>query len=203
MAFTNIDVASQSLGLIRADTINSFDEGSNEADKASLYYTTFIKDIFSRYPWSFALVKRQLSRDSTAPVNEYLYRHVIPAESLRVFAVYNSGQVGAKPLRQSWKRVGNFIYSNEPTLWGEYTIYVAEATWPGYFIHYAIHAFAAMLAVPITDDKDLRDELHVLTYGRDTENERGGKFSVAASTDSQGTPPQEIGMPDLIAARFS
>lgn len=203
MATTDIDIASQGLGLCRGTPISSFDDGTNEADIAGQYYGTFIKDIFSRYPWSFALKKRQLSRDSTDPVNEWKYSFVVPAEVERLFAVYRSGQVGAKPMTQGWDRVGNFIFTNEPELWAEYTVYKPESQWPGYFIQYAIHAFALLIAVPYTDDKDLRNDLQVITYGRDTENERGGKFGVAASTDAQSKPAQEVQMPDLIAARFS
>lgn len=203
MPTTDIDVASQSLGLCRGKPISSFNEGTNEADIADQYYMTFIADIFSRYPWSFALKKRQLSRDATAPENEFTYRYVVPAEVQRIFAVYRSGQVGAKPITEGWDRVGNFIETNENELWAEYTVYKSESQWPGYFLQYAIHAFATLIAVPYSDDKDLRNDLHVLTYGKDQENERGGKFGVAASTDSQSKPAEQIQTPDLILARFS
>lgn len=203
MSTTDIDVASQALGLCRGEPISSFEEGTNEADIASQYYLTFIKDIFSRYPWSFALKKRQLSRDSTDPVNEYKYSFVVPSEVMRIFAVYRTGAVGAKPVTSGWDRVGNYIFTNDPELWAEYTVYKSESQWPGYFLQYAIHALATLIAVPYADDRDLRNDLHVLTYGKDTENERGGKFGVAASTDAQSKPAQEVQTPDLILARFS
>lgn len=203
MAITNIDVSSQALGLCRGTPISSFTEGTNEADIIAQYYLTFIADIFSRYPWSFALKKRQLSRDATDPVNEWKYSFVVPAEVQRIFAVYRSGQVGAKPMTEGWDRVGNFIFTNEPELWAEYTVYKSESQWPGYFLQYAIHALATLIAVPYSDDKELRNDLHVLTYGKDQENERGGKFGVAASTDSQSKPAQQIQTPDLIIARFA
>lgn len=203
MATTDIDIASQGLGLCRGAPISSFSEGTNEADIAGQFYGTFIKDIFSRYPWSFALKKRQLSRDGTAPVNEYLYSFVVPAEVERIFAVYASGSVGAKPITTGWDRVGNFIFTNNPELWAEYTVYKPESQWPGYFIQLAIHMFATLIAVPYADDRDLRNDLHQITFGQDHENERGGKFGVAASTDAQTKPAQEVSTPDLILARFS
>lgn len=203
MATTDIDVASQALVLCRANTINSFDQGTNEADIAGLYYPTFIKDIFSRYPWSFARKRRLFSQDSTAPVNEFAYRHIIPSEVQRIIAIYTSDQPGATPLTDGWRRVGKYIESNQPVLYGMYEFYPSENYWPGYFLQYAIYAFAALICVPISDDADRAIELHVLAYGKNGENERGGKFSVAASADSQSQPAEKIATPELILARFS
>lgn len=203
MATTNIDIASQACVLCRANTINSFDQGTNEANICSTFYPTFIADIFGRYPWSFARKRRLLSRDSTAPVNEFAYRHQIPAECQRILAIYTSDQPGAKPLTSGWRRVGKFIESNEPILYGMYAFYPVENDWPGYFLQYAIYAFAALICVPLSDDADRAVELHVLAYGKANENERGGKFSVAASADAQSQPAEEIQTPELIAARFA
>ena len=58
MASSDVDIASQALGLLRANTISSFDDGSNEADIAKLYYPDFAQDILTRYPWNFALKSR-------------------------------------------------------------------------------------------------------------------------------------------------
>lgn len=203
MANSDIDIASKSLVLCRANPISSFSEGSNEADIISLYYETFIADVFGRFPWSFAKKKRRINQDATAPVNEFLYSFQLPSEVIRLCAVYNSDQTGARPMRGGWKRVGNFIFSNEPQLWAEYTVYKPETEWPGYFEQYAIHALATLICVPVSDDGQRANDLHVMTYGKDTENERGGKFGVAASADSQGEPPPETEANSLIAARFS
>lgn len=203
MANSDIDIASKASVLCRANPISSFTEGSNEANIISMYYDGFIADIFGRYPWGFAKKKRRINQDSTAPVNEYQYSFQLPAEHLRLCAIYSSDAVGAKPLRGGWKRVGNFIFSNYPALWAEYTVYKPESEWPGTFEQYAIHALAALICVPLSDDNDRANELHIMAYGRDTENERGGKFGVAASADSQAEPPPETDANILIAARFS
>lgn len=198
---TDITITNQALTLLRANTISSFNDGSNEADIADLYYDDFLKDIFSRYPWSFAQKRAELTVSGTDPVNEWDYAHSLPSDNERIIAIFNSDQVGAQPIKR-WKRRAGFIDSNEAELWALYVYVVDEADWPGYFIQYAIHALAALLAMPITDDEDVALKWRRVAYGTDEDNERGGKFGVAASADSQQTTPEEVAMPDLIAARF-
>lgn len=203
MSTTRIDVASQALSLLRANTINSFTEGTNEADIADLFYDTFVLDIFSRHPWSFALKKAQATRDTTTPVNEYTYRYHKPSGLLKIYKVFNSAEVGAKSLQTGWDLIENYIYTNEETVYCEGTYYIDEGYWPGYFITYAVHAFAAYIALPITDDEGFAQLLQNMAYGSPSEGEKGGKFQVAAGIDARQQPPEEVQHFDIISARFS
>lgn len=202
MPSSEFDVASQALGLLRANAISSFSDGTNESDTASLYYGDFVKDIFGRYPWTFSLQKEKLNQDATAPVNEWQYRHILPAKVETVWAAYNSGQIGAKPFK-NWDTLGKYIYSNEPEIWAEFTVYVPETQWPSYFSHYAIHAFAALIAMPITDDEKTALRIQEMAYGPPAAKEQGGKFAVAAHIDAKRKPPEVFQANRLIAARFS
>jgi hypothetical protein len=206
MADSREDIASQAMGLLRANSVASFDEGTNEADIMSLFYADWVLDVLTRYPWSFATKKRLLNQDSTAPVNEFAYAHIVPAEALRIWAVYDSNAVGAKPITEydiSGTDGGRRINSNRAQLWGEYTVYTDEANWPGYFIHFAIHALAALTAMPVTDQVDLANRMQILTWGQPNENELGGKFGVACKIDAMQKPGEQINDSPLVAARFS
>jgi len=198
---TKVSVASQALTLLRANTISSFNQDSDEAEIVRTFYDDFANDIFSRYPWSFAKTKDSLTAAAT-PTNEWLYAHTLPGNCLRVVAIYNTNSSGAQPIKD-WTRHGNEIHSNSENLWVQYIYYVDEGDWPGYFTQYAIYALAALLAIPVTDDENIAISMRRIAYGTDEENERGGKFGVAASVDSQSKPPEEVAMPDLILARFS
>lgn len=205
MASSDIDIASQAMGLLRANTISSFDEGTNEADISKLYYGDFAQDILTRYPWSFATKKRRINQ-TTSPLNEWRYAHIIPAEALRVWAVYNSGAVGAKPINNYDIQApdgSRVIMSNNPDLWLEYTVYTAESNWPGYFTHFAIHAFAALTAMPVTDDENLANYFSVKAYGNPSEGGNGGKYAKAVATDALQKPSDEILQSPFIDARFS
>lgn len=196
------DICSMALTNLRANTISSFDDGSNEGEVCGVYYDMLVKDILSRNPWSFALKKRQMTQDATAPVNEYTYRHIIPSDCERLYALYDTNSVGASPVRD-YDILERYVQSNYSALYAEYTYYVAEATWPGYFLQYAVAALSAMLAMPITDDQDLADRWQIVAYGTGSEGESGGKFAVARSIDAQQKPFDRMPTPEIISARFS
>lgn len=203
---TDIEITNQALTLLRADTISGFDEDSILAETCNRMYTDFAKNILSRHPWAFATKKALLSQNATAPVNEYTYAHDLPAECIRLWAVYDSAGVGAMPIvdyeliAQSTNRQ---IISNCPAVYAEYTYHVSEAYWPPYFVDFAIHAFAALLAVPVTDDSELHNRWNTIAWGSPSERERGGKFSVCTSIESQQKPMDLVRSSPLIAARFS
>jgi len=205
MVSSDIDIASQAFGLLRANTISSFNEGTNEADIGKLYYSDFAQDILTRHPWSFATKKRQLNQGAT-PLNEWKYSHIVPAETLRVWAAY-SGTGSASHITNHYdiQTVDGrrLIMSNHENIVLEYTVYTDEANWPGYFSHFAIHAFAALTALPITDDDALAQQMHRLAWGNPSEGEKGGKFSVATGIDAQQKPPETIQHSPFIDARFS
>lgn len=205
MVSTNVDIASQALGLLRANTINSFDDGSNEADIVKLYYNDFIQDILTRYNWSFAIKKRLLNQ-TTAPLNEYRYAHIVPAEALRIWSLFPVGTVGAKPINDydiqapDGKRK---IFSNNNVLYAEYTVYTDESNMPAYFTNFAIYAFAALIALPVTDDAALAESMHQMAWGVPSDGEKGGKFAVATGIDAQQRPAETIVQSPFIDARFS
>lgn len=206
MADSREDIASQGFGLLRADSVASFDEGTNEADIAALFYPDYVLDILTRYPWSFATKKRRLNQDSTPPLNEYAYSHIVPGEALRIWALYPDNAVGSKPIKDydiAHADGGRRIYSNCPELWAEYTIYANEAVWPGYFVHFAIHAWAALTAMTVTDQPDIAQKYQALAWGLPNENEQGGKYGVACKIDAMQKPGENIQSSPLVEARFS
>lgn len=213
MPFTKVDICSQALALIRANSISSFQEDSEEARTCSLLYDSFVKDIFSRYPWSFATKIQVLACLAVDPVNtKYKYAYAMPNDWQRILAVYdNNGnliddyEISGEDLtnNQNGGKTPILLTNNQNGVKIKYTRYVDESNWPGYFVNYAIHALADLLAGPITDDDSTIEKMHRLAYGGPGECERGGKFAVATYTDTQQQPSAEMDSNILIAARFS
>ena len=205
---TNIDVASQALLLLRANTISSFSEDSNEAEIVNTIYESHIKHLLSMYPWTFATKKRRLTQDTVAPVNEYTYAHIIPAETLLIWAVFDSDQVGCIPVvdydiyidsGESARR----ITSNYEDLYADYTIYANETVWPPYFTQFAVNSLAGYLAIPVTGNAELAQFYNQQAYGTANSNRKGGLFGVAAATDSKQKRNEFIVSSPITDARFS
>lgn len=208
MATSGVDISTQSLLLLGADSIGSFSEDSNEAEICSALYNDFIFSLFSSHPWSFSLKRRLLNQDATAPVNEYTYAHIVPSEAICLWALYDSSAVGTIPLKD-YDLVGSdtsrHILSNYNTLYAEYTRFVSESNWTPEFTQFVIHAFAAHIAVPVTDDPDLARYYRREAYGTDqlNTNRKGGLFGVAVAADSKQTRNEEITSNPFVSARFS
>lgn len=203
---TDVSIASQALLLLRANTISSFADDSNEGEIMTELYEEHVKSLFSLHPWTFATKKRMLSQDTTDPINEYTYSHIIPAEALLIWAVFNSDQVGAIPVRDYdiyGTDTARRIFSNHSALYADYTIYTDENVWPGYFTQFAIHSLAAHVAYPVTGNAELAAHYHQRAYGSGNANMKGGLFGVAVSQDSKQKRNEVIFSSPLVEARFS
>jgi hypothetical protein len=76
--------------------------------------------------------------------------------------------------------------------------------WPSYFVDLATHVLAAAFAIPVREDKSLRDEMHRIAYGPPEMEMRGGMFAVAKKLDAKAKPTKSMfanGDP-FTAARF-
>jgi hypothetical protein len=204
MASSDINICSQALTLLRAEPISSFSDGTNESDICAQLYPDFIKSLFANYPWTFATKKARLNQETVTPVNEYQYVHIIPAEALLVWAVFNSGELNVTPVKDYDIYASDGarrIYSNHSTLYADYTVYMAEGNWPPYFTQFAIYAFAAHIAVALTHNEGLAAYYTGKAYGGG--NMKGGLFGLAAATDSKQKRNEYIFDAPFIAARFS
>lgn len=206
MAHSDIEICSQSLTLLRANTISSFSDGTNESEICGQLYPDFIKGILCSYPWGFATKKAQLSRENATPVNEYTYQHIVPAEALLIWTVFDSSSVGARPVTDydiyaddGLRR----IYSDYVSLWADYTVYTDETNWIPYFTQFIIHAFAAHIAVAVTHNADLAAYYERVAYGSANANRKGGLYGVATSTDSKQKRNEYIVSSPFTSARFS
>lgn len=201
---TQESVASQALLLLRANAINSFSE-EGDAEIVNTLYEPHIQHLLSIYPWSFATKKRQLSQDSTAPINEYTYSHIVPAELLLLWALFERSDVGANPVTDYdiyGTDTARRIYSNYSTLYADYVFRADEAIWPPYFEQFAVYSTASILAVPVTGKVELADMYDKIAYGTVNSNRKGGLFGVATSMESKQKRNEFIVSSPLVDARF-
>lgn len=205
MAQTKFSIASQSLIQLRAATVSSFEDGTNEADIMADMYDTWARMVLSLHPWSFCRKREQLMRENkTQPGWAYLYK--VPATALRVFAVYNSDANNAPPFKNFEvvaDEAGQYIACNEEKVICLFTFYAPEAVWPAWFVDFGIYALAAQVGMPVTDDENLTALMRQTAYGPPSDNGNGGKFAIAATTSDQQSPPQQYRENEIIQARFS
>lgn len=207
MATSNVDVAARSCLECRANPISSFEEGTDEAEISKIQYPGFIKSLLTKYPWTFAKNKRALNQEQSAPLNGWTYSHIVPADTLMIWGVYNSAQRGAHPMTGGYEIFGTAsgrrIYSDSPTIVIDQTFYCPESAWPDYFDQFAVKAFAHKICRPLTHNTQLTNDLYVEAYGSPSGNGKGGLYGDAMRIDAMQDSNKRITSDPLTEARFS
>ena len=197
---TNVKICNQALNLLGADTISSFTDTTNDAAAVcNNIYETVKRNTLSMYPWSFALVKEQLSKTAgVTPVNEWTYEYKLPSNALSgtPLQVYNSSSTRVLPI-QSYELIytssGPAIATNEENIYVDYiSSVITEGLMPSYFVQLLVYMMAWHLAEPVTDQITKSDYWRKVAVGTEPENGRGGYFRQATNVDGRGKPNYTI-----------
>jgi hypothetical protein len=190
---------------LKANPVSSFEEGTNEAAILSQVYEPWVKGVLSMHPWSFCSKREQLSRENkTMAGAKYLYK--VPAEALRIFAIFDSDDQWAPPLAEFKifaDEAGQYIACAYEQVYASYTFYAQEATWPAWFNEFPVYALASRTAVEVAGDEGMQQNYYAIAFGTPSDNGNGGLFAKAALISDQQQPPQYYGRNAIIAARFS
>ena len=201
MAASDVELCNAALKLIGADSLTSFEEGTDLAETCGALYADTIRALQAAYPWRFTLAKQQLSRLADPPMNEWTYQHALPPDRLLLRQLFASSSVGASPVTE-YEIFGPRVHSDQPDLWADYQVATDPALWPPYFRDVARHALAAALAVPVTESTERAEFYTRRAFGTPGEGGMGGLMGAARRLDAQQQPPQRIEDFPLITARM-
>jgi hypothetical protein len=200
---TDITICSDALVLLGAQPITSLTDGSDPADVCNRLYPDLKNHLLTVYPWSWSLKKVQLSKNATAPVNEWDNAFDLPNDIIgSVIAVFDSSSSGIRPRRYGWEIYGTQLFTNLDTIYIDYQATVIEASMPEYFIRFLRVALAAEIAIPITDQATKSDYFRAQAYGSPSESGRGGLLREAMNIDGRGQGTQIVEDYSLIQARY-
>jgi hypothetical protein len=165
-------IANLSLVSLGADPIDDFADNTNEARAIRQFYDPFIRHVFRTPPagWSYQFIR--------------------PDEAMHIFKVFDTGSSAQDPI-SDYDTIEDLIVTNRPALSVQYSVYKAEATWPGYFQTFAWHALKAIIAQTITDSKERADDAFEMAYGTKAQFGKGGYYAVAVGADARQAPPQQ------------
>ncbi len=184
---TDVNICSQALLLLGANTISSFTDGTAPASVCSSIYPRIKSQTLGMYPWSFTLSKKSLSQSSESPANFWTYAYTLPTDMFtgvprRVYASNSS----SAPTITGYEIQGDKLLTNQTTIVVDYQILVSETDMPSYFVQLLIYQIAWHLAEPITDQTSKSDYWKGIALGLPSENMRGGYFRQAMNIDGAG-----------------
>lgn len=199
---SSLSICSDSLLMLGASAITSFNEGTDAANICDRLYPDVRDQALTIYPWSFSFKKIKLSRLITTPTTEYKYEYQLPGDRIspprRVFASASPGS----PTVNTYRIQQDKLLTDLEEVWIDYQYSVGEYEMPVYFVQLLKYLMAWHLSLPITDQSDKAAYWQGVAVGSPSENGRGGYMRTAMQVDSQGQPVSVIEDYSLIVARY-
>lgn len=174
MAITRYGVCNQALGWCSSPAIQSFDDGTTEADLCKRFYESNYRLVLEGHPWNFAEKATQpLSALSATPADEYDFQYNLPSD----FIAFRSFLTSNKQKPRGFHKIRNnrFLTDEEDPI-VIYTYRAPEQFAPNYFGRLVALKLAADLAGPLTENSAMIDRF---------EAQYSNEWSRATFTDSR------------------
>ena len=150
-----VDICNIGLSNLGDQKISSLSDNNERARLCNLRFTDVRDAVLRAHPWSCAVTRTSLVRDSTAPVWGYAYRYNLPSNCLRVLDV--------ETWYEDHRLEGKFVVtdSSEVNL-----MYVRTIDDPNVFDALITHAIGLRLASEIAESLTGRPELRNNLYAK-------------------------------------
>lgn len=190
-SFDETEICQIALSLIGGGEIDSITDPSTDLEATcARIYKPKIETLLS-HEWNWAEAELELTKDiDVTPLKNFTSAFRLPGNMLAgPAAIYADG---SQLNSGDWQVKGAYLYCNYTTVIVDYRKKPPVVIWPSYFVDLATHVLAAAFAIPVREDKSLRDEMHRLAYGSPEFEMRGGMFAVAKKLDAKAKPTKSI-----------
>lgn len=187
MTQTAIKIASDACLLLGASPIQSFDEGTVEAQTAKAFYEETLITALSHSNWSFAKRPVQLVQLDKQAAYGYKYVYRVSEEVIKIISLNDH-------MNQDYRLIsGRELHTSIENPFVVAIVKVNESELPAAFTLALKHMLAAMFCSTITDDSSQAERF-----------ERKGQMLLkkAAFTDQTQQPVNYIKRSDLINVRY-
>jgi hypothetical protein len=189
MAYSDVDLCSQALVRLGAAPIGSFADGSAEATVAFRLYGLVRDGLISAHPWSFSIAQAALSDPAAAGSADFAWRHMLPADCLRVISAGSQHRGRGAEYRVQ----GTALFTDERLVTLTYQRRTPESDYPAFFAAALVARLAAEFCLPVTESASRTE---VLRRAADLE------LRQARLVDSQQSTPRRFEDFTLIEARL-
>lgn len=187
MASSAVQICSNALLLLGAQTINAFNENNDRAKLASNLWENCRDAVLRGHPWNCAVKRVELAADVATPAFEWSAQYTLPGDFLRLLSVGEEGE------DVPFQMESGKILCDEDTVKLRYIFKNTNVTsWDSLLVE-AMTAYMAMtMAYPITKSASVQEAMAKLYQY---------KLQQARSVDGQENPPEEFGDRPFITAR--
>lgn len=196
-----VKICSAAAVLLGAKPVQSLEDDTDLSRIFANLYDRKKKALMSKYPWSFLMESRYLTRLAAAPIRGWKYAFVIPGDALAGAPHAVFSDVTRKLGKKEYKIEGKRVLCDSPELWGEFIINRTESEWPEYFQELMIHIIASDVALAVTDQQSIADHHYQVAYGTPSQEGNGGLMGMAMLLDSQSDGNDGIYADTFVDAR--
>jgi hypothetical protein len=165
----------------------SIDDESTLGGQVDLAWNTVLAEVMMVHAWSVFQDEREALPIVDAPRNGWLFVFELPADRIGLPIAVLIDVVRETYLRE-FKVMGGKLYTNISPVWVRIRVMQDPEYWDMAFRAAFSVALASALAVPLRQDEDERDKLHMKAYGDPRENGGGGLFGKLITLDRSAQP---------------
>jgi hypothetical protein len=143
------DFLNDALGQIGAMPISAIDDQSTNANYCLRFWPTLRQAMIRTHHWNFAMARRVLHQDPTAPAFEFIYQYQLPAELLKVVEFNGSGVITNPDASWPYSWTSRYIIEGRMLLTNDTEVrivYLQDVTNPDLWDSMFYQAAAAWLA---------------------------------------------------------
>lgn len=177
---SSLDVVNEGLVRLGVPPLASLSDQSAQAIAADSIYQTVREAALAEHPWSFALTETALPKlsldDDEIRNTKFEFAYQLPTDSLRVLGLRST---------HTYRIAGDQLYTDDKEARLVYVADVDEGGWPSYFTQMVAFAFAAAVAITLTENNTRAQLMYQLA---------GEQRRTARTIDSLQTPPYVFNM---------
>ncbi|MBB98323.1 MAG: hypothetical protein CML67_02115 [Rhodobacteraceae bacterium] len=181
---TIVNWALSETGSFATFTIDGDDDLSAQVN---LCWQRCVDHTFGLFDWKFLKKTFALVRTDATPINGWSHEFALPGGRIGDPLKITCDPTHRAPLRQ-FDIEGDFLYADEKAIYATFRVYRDPEHWdPAFRAAFAV-ALAAYLAVPISHDGKLRDELMGRAFGTPSREGTGGMFGRLMAQNKAAAP---------------
>lgn len=182
-----VDVCNRALDKLGHGAITSLSDGTTAANLVDRNWPLVRDQVLRDHPWNFAVGRKILAPDSTAPVWGFSYKHPLPADFLRLLEVRDLSA-------NEYQVEGKFIYTDEDTL---YIRYIKQVTDPNQYDALFIDVVSSRLAYELAESLTQSNKKRELAWSEYLDG-----MTRAKRVDGQENPPTVFEEDSWINVRY-
>ncbi|RUT80349.1 hypothetical protein EOD14_33845 [Mesorhizobium sp. M7A.T.Ca.US.000.02.1.1] len=165
----------------------SIDTETKLGGLVDIFWPRAIARTFGLHDWTFCRQTFVLTRQDAAPINGWTYGYDLPGGILGPPLKLTTDALCERPLRD-FALEGKSAFANEPVVYARCKLALDPVAWPPQFADGFAMLLASYLAIPLTQDAELKADKEAAAIGTPSTGGSGGLFGRLIAQDRAGSP---------------